>query len=36
MKKFFFIATIILVILFGILIIVSKGTAVAPFIYGLF
>jgi len=36
MKKFFLIASAILLILFGILIIVSKGTAVAPFIYGFF
>ena len=35
-KKFWLIPTIIILLLFGVLIVLSSGSAIAPFIYTLF
>ena len=35
-KKFWLLPIIIMLVLFGILIVLTKGTAIAPFIYTLF
>jgi hypothetical protein len=35
-KKFWLVPTMLMMILFGLLLVLAKGTAVAPFIYTLF